>query len=570
MSLLLDRFQEIWSVDFEFCEQDGERPEPVCCVAMELRSGRKLRLWRDELPVKAPYSLEQDSLFVAFSSPAEFSCHLVLGWGQPAAILDLYVEQRWLTNGKENPETVSLLRTLDYHGLKSRVSTEEKDRMRALILRGRPWTRDEQNDILAYCETDVVSTAELFAKMLPSLDLPRALLRGRYMYALARLRHVGVPVDVDLLFRMRERWPFIKQGLIEQIDPAYGVYVDGAFSERRFAAYLQRNTIPWPSLESGALALSDKTFERMAHRYPQLHDLRVLRDTLEKLSLSEFSISKDGRNRGWFRPFWTVTGRNTPSSAEHVFAATSWVRSLVKPEPGFGVCYLDWVQQEFGIAASLSQDPAMMAAYQSGDSYLWFAKAANMVPKHATKTSHELERELAKQCTLGTQYEITEHGLAPRIQKPVEVARNLLWLHKETFPAYWQWLDEAKSFTFLHGKQITVYGWQRLLTELSCNHRSVGNFFSQGNGAEMLRLAIIFGTEAGVPIVMPMHDAVLIVSPVDRLARDIEVMKECMHQASELVLDGFRLRVEEKTFRYPDRYMCKKGEAFWEKVLKFL
>jgi hypothetical protein len=131
----------------------------------------------------------------------------------------------------------------------------------------------------------------------------------------------------------------------------------------------------------------------------------VLRDTLEKLSLSKFSIGKDGRNRGWFRPFWTVTGRNAPSRAVHVFAATSWVRSLIKPEPGFGICYLDWVQQEFGIAAKLSGDQAMMAAFQSGDSYLWFAKAAKMVPKDATKTSHGLERELAKQCTLGTQYE---------------------------------------------------------------------------------------------------------------------------------------------------------------------
>ena len=41
-------FAEIWAVDFEFGSEPGENPEPVCLVARELRSGRKVRLWRDE------------------------------------------------------------------------------------------------------------------------------------------------------------------------------------------------------------------------------------------------------------------------------------------------------------------------------------------------------------------------------------------------------------------------------------------------------------------------------------------------------------------------------------------
>src|SRR5262245_46554619 len=35
-----------------------------------------------------------------------------------------------------------------------------------------------------------------------------------------------------------------------------------------------------------------------------------------------------------------------------------------------GIAYVDWSQQEFGIAAALSGDAAMQAAYQSGDPYL--------------------------------------------------------------------------------------------------------------------------------------------------------------------------------------------------------
>ena len=42
-----------------------------------------------------------------------------------------------------------------------------------------------------------------------------------------------------------------------------------------------------------------------------------------------------------------------------------WLRNLIKPLAGHGLAYIDWIQQEFGIAAALSGDPAMLEAYQS-------------------------------------------------------------------------------------------------------------------------------------------------------------------------------------------------------------
>ncbi len=46
MATELDRFREIWLVDFEFRAPPGENPEPLCLVAYEYRSGRELRLQR--------------------------------------------------------------------------------------------------------------------------------------------------------------------------------------------------------------------------------------------------------------------------------------------------------------------------------------------------------------------------------------------------------------------------------------------------------------------------------------------------------------------------------------------
>jgi hypothetical protein len=42
--------------------------------------------------------------------------------------------------------------------------------------------------------------------MLPKLDLPRALLRGRYMAAAARMEWNGVPIDTAMLAQFRAHW----------------------------------------------------------------------------------------------------------------------------------------------------------------------------------------------------------------------------------------------------------------------------------------------------------------------------------------------------------------------------
>src|SRR5262249_21645951 len=92
-------FKEVWAIDFEFCASPGENPEPVCVVAWELRSGRRMRLWRDEFGTAPPYPTGPGALLVAYYASAEVSCHLALGWPVPERVLDLFTEFRNRTNG---------------------------------------------------------------------------------------------------------------------------------------------------------------------------------------------------------------------------------------------------------------------------------------------------------------------------------------------------------------------------------------------------------------------------------------------------------------------------------------
>src|SRR6266542_3337188 len=139
-------FSELWAVDFEFRALPGERPVPVCMVAKELRSGRLLRRWRDELPARPPFPGDQDSLFIAYAAQAELGCFLELGWPMPARILDLYVEFCATTNGLQLPHGRSLLAALAWHGIPA-ITSEEKSAGRALAMQG-AWTPAERAALL--------------------------------------------------------------------------------------------------------------------------------------------------------------------------------------------------------------------------------------------------------------------------------------------------------------------------------------------------------------------------------------------------------------------------------------
>src|SRR4051812_16032515 len=184
-------FSEIWVVDFEFVAKPGDNPDPVCLVARELRGGREIRLWQDEFGTSPPYPTGPDVLFIAYYASAEIGCHLALNWPVPKRILDLFAEFRNRTNGLETVAGNGLVGALAYFGLDS-IGVIEKDQMRNLVLRGGPWSFDERVAILDYCAGDVDALARLLPAMLMQIDLPRALLRGRYMAAAAHIERNGV------------------------------------------------------------------------------------------------------------------------------------------------------------------------------------------------------------------------------------------------------------------------------------------------------------------------------------------------------------------------------------------
>lgn len=571
---LRDNFPVVWLVDFEFSAPSGERPTPLCLVARELFTNQLVRLWLNDdgslIGTNGmPFDTGPRTLYVAYYASAEFGVHLAMDWPLPTKVLDLFVEFRNLTNGLPTACGNGLLGAMTHFGLAA-IGSAEKEEMRALAMRGGSYTHEERIALLDYCQTDVDALAKLLLAMLPKIDLSRALLRGRYMAAAARIEWNGIPIDTTCLHRLRKHWGDIRTRLVERVDLAFGVYDGGTFKADRWGAYLAEHGIPWPRLETGRLSLRDDTFRQMARQYPaQVGPIRELRHSLGQLRLNDLAVGGDRRNRCMLSAFRSTTGRNQPSNSKFIFGPSAWLRSLIKPGPGRAVAYVDWSQQEFGIAAALSNDAAMMEAYASGDPYLTFAKQAGAVPRDATKKSHPQERSQFKVCALAVQYGMGEQSLAHSLGEPPIVARELLKLHRRTYPAFWRWSEAAVNHAMLLGWLQTVFGW-RVHVGPKPNPRSLANFPCQANGAEMLRLACCLATERGIRVCAPVHDAVLIEAATGDIDEAVKETQRAMREASEVILSGFSLRTDADIVRWPDRYCDERGTKMWQTVNSIL
>ena len=593
--MALSEFREIWAVDFEFNGPDGELKRPVCMVAREGRTGREIRLWRDELhKLRAPpFEVGPSSLFVAYLASAELGCFLQLGWKLPVNVLDLYAEHRVRTNGLILPTDNGMLGACALRGIPT-ITSARKEAMRDVVLRQDTWSASETQEILSYCAEDVMVTGKLLRKMSPEIDMPRALLRGRYMGAVAHMEHTGIPVDLPLFDGLREQWNSLKLRLIRDVDVQFGVYDGTTFKTKLFIDLLKRLRIPWPLLASGVPMLDNDTFKEQAKTYPAINALHELRSTTGKFRLTGLHVGRDGRNRCMLSPFASSTGRNQPSNSRFLFGPAVWMRGLMRPPEGYGLAYVDFSAQEIAIAAAFSGDERMIEDYVSGDSHMGFAIAAGLAPLGATKKTHPHLKTIRDRCkvvNLGVLYGMEPQGASARLGITLAEADELLRLHRRTYRQFWGWCERAVDSAMVADRIQATFGWTMAVREgakkerkrdaresrwndadpPSSLPRTLMNWPAQSNGAEMMRLAAIAATEAGIDVCCPVHDAFVIMAPLDRLDHDIARMQSLMTEAGRIVTGGLPVPTEAVVVRWPDRYMDEeRGRVMWERIMRLL
>ena len=545
-------FSCTWIVLVAVEARPGERLAPLALIAKDVSSNRIVEIGVPKLRGvrRPPYPTGPQALLATINATEVVGLHLALGWRMPERIIDLMVEFRNAVGSTRHMNVGGLAGALAYYGqpaVNGLASGKSPDAMRRRL----------------------VALAELFAAMRPSIDLGRALLRGRYLCAVTHIQSAGVPLDRDILSRLSDNWPGIRRRIVEIVDSSFGVYQGHRFDASAFAGWLEQRGFDWPILPSGQLDLGDDAFREMSRAYPEVRPLKELRTTLTDVDPNTLSVGHDGRNRTPLNPFASRTGRNQPSAKASVLGSAAWVRNLICPSPGTALALLDWQQQEFGIAAALSGDAAMQAAYLSGDPYLAIAIGASAAPADATAVTHPQVRDRFKACALGVQYGMGAGRLARQLGASRIDAIELIRAHKNACPRFWSWSDATETQGLLHRELWSVLGW-RLAIGADANPRSLRNFPMQANGAEMLRLACCLATEAGITVCAPIHDALLIEAPLREIAANVAAVSQMMAEASATVLDGFALRTSVRVVRSPEHWTDARGQAVWAAVQNVL
>jgi DNA polymerase I len=507
-------FQELWCEDFEYYPGlglnnggiEGDASTPLCLVALEMRTGRIVRQWQDELGPFPPYRLDNDALHFGYMMSAELGCHIALGWGQPACALDPYIEFRHLTNdgtiesGDREKGFYSLAGALHYFG-DDGVDTAHKTDMRERILQGPPFTTAERKAILRYCEDDTRALARLVAHIVPMIrSLPHAMFRAKYMWPIAHHERRGIQLDQPKLTHIRSHWNGIKADLVAEKNEPFGVYeiVEGVPHWRKhlFASYVHRNRMAWPTLPSGVFDESDEAFKTMEGRYPQVRELRQLRYSLSKLKLHELQVGRDGRNRcAPLGAYGTKTSRNAPSNAKFIFGPAKWLRFLIVPPRGRALIHRDFSQQEVHVAAVVSDDAALLEACRTGDVYLGVAKQLGLAAEDATKKTHPAVRQLFKTVVLGILYGLGPHTLSLQTGVSLFEAAELLARLRARFRTFENFVLSALDHAGLQLEIGTPFGWT-MQCPPTINPRTVRNFPVQSTAAETLHVACILAERA--------------------------------------------------------------------------
>jgi DNA polymerase family A len=552
-------------VDGEFYPEDGVeggRPVPVCIVVKEFRSGRTWRLWRDELrSLKGPpFDTGPYTAIVAFFASAEGTLFKALGWAMPENVIDLYAEYRCRYNGGPKSACRSLLDIM-LDSNQPFMSEQRKEEMRATILTGEPNIHEQcKEEIQDYCSEDVDALRILLRHSGDRIDVPRALLRGRYMIATAEVEWISLPIDVGWWRRFLDRRPAIRSGLIRKWDAKYQVYgKDEAWSFKRFGKMLRRFGIEnWPRSEPGGgkpghYLIKDEVFKEQCRVHPELEGLRQLRKVLRMIQEPKLRVGPDGRNRVSVGGFGTESGRNAPKAGIFICGQARCMRGMIRPTEGMALAYIDWAAQEIAVAASLSRDENMKASYLSGDPYLHFAIAVGLAPPHATKATHGEIREICKTLMLGINYGMTVFGLAARLEISGREAESLMLLHRNHYRTYWRWLQSIVEKADLRGFIKTMFGWRLQVTDKT-TERTLMNFPMQATGAEMMRIACIAMVEKRIRVCAILHDAFFIEAPLPVIGA-VTALAEGIMQETGYRLIGLPVRTEARVIAHPDGYM---------------
>jgi DNA polymerase-1 len=269
-------------------------------------------------------------------------------------------------------------------------------------------------------------------------------------------------------------------------------------------------------------------------------------------ALPELVDHRTGRVHTSFGQASTATGRLSSSNPNlmNIPIRTELgqrIRRAFKADrPGHQLFAADYSQIELRIAAHLSQDPQMLAAFSAGHDI--HAATAARVFKLPLEEVDANRRRLAKVANFGSLYGQGEYGLSQQMSIPGEEAREFLKEYWQTYARLKEFLDGVRQEARETGVVISATGRRRAIPDLrSPNYqlrmaaeRMAVNFPIQSLAADIIKIAMvrlqreIEAVGLRGRMLLQVHDELLFEVPEAEIETFAEMVPRVMTEAYEL------------------------------------
>jgi DNA polymerase-1 len=221
-------------------------------------------------------------------------------------------------------------------------------------------------------------------------------------------------------------------------------------------------------------------------------------------------------------------------------------RAFISGRPGQLLFAADYSQIELRIAAHLSEDPQMLAAFAAGQDI--HAVTAARVFKVDLGAVQPSQRRLAKIANFGSLYGQGEYGLSLQMGIPGEEAREFLAEYWRTYSRLKEYLDSIRAQARAEGMVVNANGRRRSIPDLQSPNfqlrqaaeRMAINFPIQSLQADIIKIAMV-RLQAELEnrslvgrMILQVHDELVFDVPASELAVFAEMVPRVMTGAYEL------------------------------------
>ncbi len=323
---------------------------------------------------------------------------------------------------------------------------------------------------------------------------------------LGRMEWEGIKIDTEILSEissvLESEIAATAKRIIEEAGTEFNIDSPKQLGEVLF----EKMGLPAKKRTKTGFSTDVRVLEELSEDYPIASKILEYR-SLQKLkstyvdALPTMVNPKTGRVHTSFNQSVAATGRlsSTNPNLQNIPIRTEVGRQIrkafVPSEPSHKLLSADYSQIELRIAAELSGDETMRAAFQNGED---IHRATARVIFGTDDVSKE-QRRKAKEVNFGVLYGIQPFGLAQRLDIPQSEAKSLIEQYKQKYPKIFQYTERVLESARTLGYVETLTGRRRYFPDIHSKNFSIRNAAEraaintpiQGTAADMIKRAMI-------------------------------------------------------------------------------